>query len=510
MAKAKDKAVPQKSSKVRKATKPAAPKPSHLSTEFVADSDDEDAPAEERSVKKVTTPAIINPTKTKGNTNAKAKADKPPPAPKPAPETESSDDEDIAPPTEDVALSPVTESAKVNGVKRKAAEQSSSEDESEEESEEEELDVPAAKKVRTDAPVEEEESGDEGSEELEEEGDAPQAASVPSPSKAPTAPARPDTTQPIPAQPFQAPAGFTTVDMQQAGAGTYSADTFAGKQIWHITAPSDVPLSSITDVALDAIQSGKTLLTHKGLEYTLNEEVAGSEQEAVLVPRHDGYVTAQQRVEKTLHLQQKITLPNLSVRQASQMTGSAAAGDVAQASVRTIRPQPKGLRMRYKPSGFGPGKPAIIGSESESADEDDRPSGSASFQFPRALGAHGGSEHQTREGGGKVPDANGPTKKPKKKRKHKQRDSIADSSMVDEGTGEVHAGAEASHETGATTSAAVTPAMKVVMPEVVEKPDVLMSNGVESEKVSKEEKARRKEEKRRKKEAKLKAKEPAG
>ncbi|KAK4549182.1 hypothetical protein LTR36_007640 [Oleoguttula mirabilis] len=516
MAKTKEKVAPQKSikpSKAPKAPKAAVPKPAHLSQQYVADSDDEDAPPEDKGVKKVTTPAI--PSKSQGK--PKKKADKAQPAPQPPSEseteTESSDEDDIAPPTADVARSPLPESTKINGVKRKAEEQSSSEEESVE-SEEEVSDEPAVKKVRTDGPVEkaaasEEEDSDESeeeeSDESKEEAGAPQPALPPSRPKGRTAPTRPDTTEPIPAQPFETPAGYVPVDMERPATGTpYSTASLAGKQIWHIIAPSDVPLSSVTEVALDAIQSGRPLLTHNGVEYTLNEDAAGNEQEAVLLPGNDGYMATQQRVEKTLHLQQKITLPNLSTRQASLTTGSAAAGDIAQASVQTIRPQPKGLRMRYKPSGFGPGKPGMLGSGSDSADEAERPAGSASFQFPRALGAHSTSGHQTGEGGGRTPDDGASTKKPKKKRKEKQKEIVADSGNVGEGTREAHAGAEASHETGTSTSPSFTPIKKVVMPEVAEKPDVLMTDGVASEKNSKEEKARRKEEKR-----KMKAKQAA-
>lgn len=506
MAKTEGKVAPQKSSKPRKASnpKPDAPKKLHLSTEYVADSDDEDATSEDRSVKKVTTAAV--PEKAKSKNNGKAKAVKAPPAPQqPPPDTESSsEDEDIAPPRANVVQTLAQDSTKTNGVKRKAEEQSSSDEESEEESEEE-SDEPAAKKTRTDGAVATEESAKESSEESEDEGDAPEVASAPAPPKPKerSAPTRPDATQPIPAPPFEAPTGYVAVDVSGAGARTdFSAASLAGKQIWHIAAPSDVPLSSITQVAMDAIQSSRPVLTHKGVEYALHQDATG-ELEAVLLPGKTGYEAAEQRVEMTLHLQQHITLPNLSARQASQATGSAAAGDIAQASVRGVRPQPKGLRMRYKPSGFGPGKPGMIGSGSDSNDEDDRATGSASFQFPRALGAHGTSKYQTEEGGGIAPEAHEPTGKPKKKRKEKLKDLTA-------ATGEALAGAEVLHQAGiTTTSAAMTPAKKVAMPEVAEQPDVLMADGADSEKISKEEKARRKEEKRKKKEAKTKARETA-
>ena len=222
------------------------------------------------------------------------------------------------------------------------------------------------------------------------------------------------------------------------------------------------------------------------------------EHENVMVLASAGYTQAQQKVSKTLHLQQKISLPDLSKRQASHLTGSAAAGDVAQAAVSTVRPQPKGLRMRYKPFGFGAGTPGMIGSDSDDADGDGRDSAGPSFQFPKSLGAHGTSEK-----------TNTPlsTKKTGKKRKDKPRDAI-ETGFIDSSPEISRTAAGLSHQEGTSTTIAATPAKKIVAPEIAPPADVIMTNGDTSHTPSKEEKAKRKEEKRlkrEKKEAKLKA-----
>jgi len=503
MAKAKEKATPQrstpkKSDKPRKAPKPAPPKASNLSQKLVADSEDEDAPPEDRSIKKVTAQPIASKTK--------SSAQKAPPLPKLVSDSEKSSEgedseEDL--PQDPIPKKPDQVPAKVNGVKRKSSEPSSSEEGSEEESEEE-SEEPDPKRAKTNGVAEEKENS-------EDEGGVPQQVSKqPLPTKSRSATTAPASAQAIPAPPYEPPSGYFAVDLSKATSGSpISVESFAGKQIWHITAPSDVPLSSVTEVALDAIQSGKPLLNHKGTDYILSEDTTSNGQESVLLPGADGYTPVQQRVAKTLHLQQKVTLPNLSRRQASQMTGSNAAADVAEAAVKTVRPQPKGLRMRFKPPGFGTGKPGMIGSSSDSEKDGEPSARSASFQFPRALGAHGASEFQAREGAAKAPEADASAKKPKKKRKDKQKDPSVDTTMIDEGAGEANAGAEVSHQKGTTETVAATPAKKVVAPEAAETRDVEMTNGVTPEKLSKEEKARRNEEKRKKKEAKMKAKEAA-
>ncbi|KAK5135045.1 hypothetical protein LTR08_005705 [Meristemomyces frigidus] len=490
--------TPQKSTKAPKAPKPkaTAPKVAHLSQQYVADSDDEAGPPENRSVKKIAAPKPQSSSKSKVKAEPKAAVKE---EPKSSSDTNASSDEDSSLPAEPAPPKQSEIVPKTNGVKRKVEEPSSSE--GSEESEDELPDAPEAKRAKTTPSSDDDSSEEDSSEEQDAKPKATPKVTLPPKQPTPTQHANP--TEPIPAQPFEAPAGYVAVNIQQAGSSTdYSTASLAGKQIWHITAPWDVPISSITEVALDAIQTMKSVLSHKGAEYVLNEDAAGDEHESVLLPGKDGYVVTQQQVHKKLHLQQKITLPNLSARQASQVTGSTAAADVAQAAVRSVRPQPKGLRMRYKPPGFGPGTPGAVGSGSESADEDERPAGAASFQFPRALGAHATSEGHKQDGAGKVPGVETSTKKPKKKRKEKQSNPAVVADGAVEGTRA--GGAEASHQSGATSSAALTPAMKVVVPEAVEVPDVSMTDAG-ADMTSKEEKPKRK-----KKESRMKAKEASG
>ena len=330
----------------------------------------------------------------------------------------------------------------------------------------------------------EDESSESGSEESSEKPGQP--SSRPTPEEAPGK----SSERVIPSKAFRAPTGYTAVDPTLlSSARPFQNTQLGGQQVWHITAPFNVPLSSLTELTLSSISSRDHVLTHKGIPYILSEdETVNADSTALLMPSKDGYSKAQAGVSRTLHLQQKIDLPNISNLQASQATGSNAAGDIAQASVSTVRPQPKGLRMRYKPPGFGTGRPGRIGSGSESGD-DGGDEGRPSFQFPKTLGQHGVEVKQ--DGDVEMVDAaevaaNGDghaaqtPRKTKKKRKEKTVGGEAD---------------ESPRVNGAPTSKNKEAGGANVNGEV--------------EKESKEEKRRRKEEKKARKEAKAKAKDVA-
>lgn len=322
--------------------------------------------------------------------------------------------------------------ARTNGVKRSAQEASSTEDtESEDESEGELPDAPPTKKPKVETVSTENESSDDelpdapavkvakgaetSTEEEEADSSSDEEDDAAAPAIAPTAqsstktvPKVNDPLASIPAKPYPPPSGFVPIPesgMQSIPA--FSADALASKQIWHITAPSSLPLSSLTSLTLDAIKSQQSIFTHNGTDYLLHPS-ATSTDESILRPSAEGYTPATHKIDKTYHLQPKITLPNLSIRQASSVTGGAAAANIAQPSVSSIKPQPKGLRMRYKPPGYGPGRPGLIGSESDSEEGKSSVSTKAALQFPQALGVS--AERP-------VEDAEAAGKKPKKKRK---------------------------------------------------------------------------------------------
>jgi len=202
----------------------------------------------------------------------------------------------------------------------------------------------------------------------------------------------------VSARPYEPPSGYTAMDLSKPR-GSLAAADLEGKQIWHITAPANVPISSLTDVALDAISNGKPVLSHKSMDYVLSEDKGATNNgDTVLLPTKEGYAPIQQHISKTLHLRQHIALPDLSKKQADQLTGSNAAGNVATAAVTATKPQPRGLRMRYRPPGFGSTDPGRIGSGSESEAEEHRPVGAEqTFQFPKKPEASGTGKKKDKE-----------------------------------------------------------------------------------------------------------------
>lgn len=390
-AKAQDKTTTKKSAKSKS-------KVAGLSEERIVDSESEgDTPAVKLEIK---SPKPVKGKDKKEKKSATISAPAPPP-PKKEPTPSSSDDsseEESADEDEEMADAPAlkkpdTVPVKVNGVKRKAESVSSLEDGESSDDETSDDDAkPDAKRVKTalkdageveqvgevaSSGDEETDSESEGQKEDEQE---PSADTAPAPRAAQHV-----NLENIPVQPFRPPNGYRNVDVTDV---TFSAKSFAGQQIWHIVAPRNVSLKSISDVALDAISSGATVLTHKGTEYSLSEDTSTKNQcFSVAVPSNTSYHGIPQPISRTLYIKQKVTLPNLSKKQADVNTGSSAAADVAQPSISDIRPQPKGMRMRYKPAGFGPGDPGL-GSDSEEDGGQAKANGSK-LQFPKTIGAHG-------------------------------------------------------------------------------------------------------------------------
>jgi hypothetical protein len=180
----------------------------------------------------------------------------------------------------------------------------------------------------------------------------------------------------VPPQPFAPPPGYKALNTKSALAKTvnslFDPSTISSKQIWHITAPSSVPLSAIKSVSLSAIQSHQTILSHDGTDYNLAEEPTNNARVLLPSSKLDAYTAVEVPVTKTLHLQQNIRIPNLSAYQTDPNTGSNAAASVRTPAISAPRPQPKGMKMRYKPPGFGDEDPGLIGSSEDESDANNK------------------------------------------------------------------------------------------------------------------------------------------
>lgn len=409
MARVKDSSVAKKKVEKRTATTKKAEKPRHtaLSAEKVVDSDSDEA--ERPTLKKA---------RDGDNTSGKEKV--------------HGNDVKASKSSQPEKLNkPRSVPSKVNGVKRKQSDSSSDQDESGSESVEE----PPAKKTKetSNTPVKEsssstsesDDSDDDGESSTSEDGDDSDDDTSSSSNREERASTRgkqlakgdnaekggttATSLQSIPAPPFQPPASYSAVPTVGSSTNSQFAD-LSGKQIWHITAPSHVPIKAINEFAISAVLNGEPVVNHKGIDYTIMKDSNIHSHDSVLFADSSGYKMSEVQVDTTLHLRQKIALPKLSTRQADENTGSQAAGDIARAAVSEVRPQPKGLRMRYKPPGFGSGEPGIDGSSSES---EPGLSSRPGVQFPKALGVHGASD--------KPNDPNGVAKTKSKKDKKKRK-----------------------------------------------------------------------------------------
>ncbi|KAK0517457.1 hypothetical protein JMJ35_000612 [Cladonia borealis] len=128
----------------------------------------------------------------------------------------------------------------------------------------------------------------------------------------------------------------------------FSPTNLAGKEIWHITAPSSVPISSIKEVSQQSILSRSSILTYKGSDYGLIPN-SGTE-EALLLPsaEDNDYKSHNAATIRSLHLEQIVSLPHHVFSPAKSSNQSA---PIPQAYKRAPRAQPEGLKMRYHPFG---------------------------------------------------------------------------------------------------------------------------------------------------------------
>ncbi|KAF2096340.1 hypothetical protein NA57DRAFT_77945 [Rhizodiscina lignyota] len=342
-------------SKAREPPKKTAP----LSQEFIEDSDDDSTtgPANGTGTTKQNRPVVQS---VKKATPTKLKSGKAAQPSRPSPSSESSDDDE---PDADSPLS--SKATRVNGVKGGAAKskdtqngsgtsESDAGNDSDSSSEDAESQAPkmngsAAQAEDTDSDPDEAESGSDS----EDDSDSDDASSSTSASDdGNLSPPRNHVSQARPVRPFHPPPGFKVVrpsDTSASMADLHSAIK-AGHQIWHISAPKGVPVTSIKEMALQKALQGEPVLTFKDIDYCFNAEDQQNSSK-LLIPNSDGYGASPVNITQTLCLQQVVKLPNLSAKQADPLRGSDAAAPLRAPAIKRKREQPGGLRMRFQPIG---------------------------------------------------------------------------------------------------------------------------------------------------------------
>lgn len=99
------------------------------------------------------------------------------------------------------------------------------------------------------------------------------------------------------ARPFVPPEDFNAISTDRAASSacTNVFKNLNGKQIWHITAPENVPLKDLTRLAMNKARNGEAVLDHKGTSYgfAASEDIKGRE---ILIPAANGYKAGKQNV----------------------------------------------------------------------------------------------------------------------------------------------------------------------------------------------------------------------
>jgi hypothetical protein len=95
---------------------------------------------------------------------------------------------------------------------------------------------------------------------------------------------------------YSPPPGFqlASIDESPRISQQLKGSNLEGKEIWYITAPVSVPLSSIEDMSLQAIQERKVVLSHDGDDYAvIADSSEANESTMVMLPKSsdDGYHT---------------------------------------------------------------------------------------------------------------------------------------------------------------------------------------------------------------------------
>ena len=212
-------------------------------------------------------------------------------------------------------------------------------------------------------------------------------------------------------QAFKPPSGFKSAKKQSSSSNVSSLlSNLRGKQVFHITAPSFLPLSKVKEVSLAKVMQGEPVLKHDGVNYGIPmDSISQGETDGQTLLLHDpksqSYYNTPTNNIPSYHVQEMISLPE------DNGTGSIKADDYE----KPARKQPKHLKMRFHPVGSGNAPAETIGSSSEESDGEEK---KPSFKVPKGSSSQEKEErkrkHHHTEGEGNQPNGSVPRKKSKK------------------------------------------------------------------------------------------------
>ncbi|KUJ14701.1 uncharacterized protein LY89DRAFT_686368 [Mollisia scopiformis] len=187
---------------------------------------------------------------------------------------------------------------------------------------------------------------------------------------------------------YKPPTGFETVSIsdQSTASQILKKSNLREKQLWYFTAPASIPVSSIEQMSVADVDGGKTILSHDGTDYGFVQDPTGEKAYTTMfIPNssEDAYLIASKSIDRVLHLQQTINIPGMNDADASLPLSSRATVP----ATKPVRQQPTGLKMRFRPIGFGAGKMGTIGSTSgdssaDGASDEEMEDAPAAFRRP--------------------------------------------------------------------------------------------------------------------------------
>ena len=173
----------------------------------------------------------------------------------------------------------------------------------------------------------------------------------------------------------------------------FSRSSLTGKQIWHITAPSSVPVDLIKQVSLESVAKGEAALNYKDTDYgfAVNGEGSQTSKKLLVAGADSSYQLAAIEIAQTLQLQQLVKLPSLQLTQSQPSRSSQGSSMASALASKPIRQQPEGLRMRFGPLGDHVGTSSMIGFDTSSDESSiDQAGAGPEFRTSRGLAVHGG------------------------------------------------------------------------------------------------------------------------
>lgn len=166
-----------------------------------------------------------------------------------------------------------------------------------------------------------------------------------------------------PAKAFKPPSGFKPVKRQSppSSEATSILSNTSGKQVFHITAPSFLPLSKVKEVSLGKVLQGEPVLAYDGVNYGIppgNMSQGDLSEKKILLydSKSESYYSAPVHNIPSYHIQEIISVPQTAVNNPDSIPD------------KPTRKQPKNLKMRFRPLGSSDAPPETIGTSSEESE----------------------------------------------------------------------------------------------------------------------------------------------